>query len=133
MKALQQMPPIKYDKPAIFTSDQVKQSIWTKLHAGDMVDCTIRKTILTNPPLDPDTCLLQLTQSSPQEEFLNLLLNGTISKTHSNWLQANSKKFTSLDFNRLLAKCEQQRVLSEISRIMKLDDLSKHATNSITT
>ena len=118
------MPPIKYDKPTIFTSDQVKQIIWSRLHAGDLVDCTIRKNILTNPPLDPDTCLLQLTQSSPQEEFLNLLLNGTISKTHTNWLQANKKKYTALDFNRLLAKCEQQRVLSEIYRIMKLDDLS---------
>ena len=49
MKALQQMPPIKYDKPTIFTPDQVKQIIWTKLHAGDMIDCTIKKTILTNP------------------------------------------------------------------------------------
>ena len=58
VKALQQMPPIKYDKPALFTSEMVNEIIWTNLYSGDMVDCTLRKTILTNPPVDPEACLL---------------------------------------------------------------------------
>ena len=90
VKALQQMPPINYVRPALFTPAMVNDIIWTSLHKGDMVDCTLRKTILTNPPVDPEICLLQLMQSSPPEEFLNLLLNGVITPTHSNWFNDTS-------------------------------------------
>ena len=93
VKALQQMPPIKYSKPALFTSDMVNEIIWTSLHSGDMIDCTLRKTVLTNPPVDPEACLLQLMQSSPPEEFLNLLLNGIVTQTHTNWISEGRKKF----------------------------------------
>ena len=68
---------------------------------------------------------------SQLEEFLNLLLYKSIFTTNTNWFQADNEKFTSSDFNRFLAKCKQQKFLNEISRIMKLDDLSKHATHSI--
>ena len=47
VKALQQMPPIIYDKLALLTPEMVKDIVWTSLHKGDMVDCTIRKTLLT--------------------------------------------------------------------------------------
>ena len=123
-KALEQMPAITYDKPALFTPQMVQKIIWTSLHQGDMIDCTIRKTVLTNPPIDPQDCLMQMLQASPPEEFLNLLLQGIITKTHTNWLTIDKKKFTQVDFNQLLSKCESGRVLSEISRIIQLDDLS---------
>ena len=123
VKALQQMPAMTYDKPALFTSAIVNDIVWTSLHKGNLIDCTIRKTILTNPPIDPETCLVQLMQSSPPEEFLNLLLNGVITPTHSNWFTEN-KKFTKLDFANLLTKCEAPRLLAEIIRNMRLDDLS---------
>ena len=132
VKSLKQMPAIKYDKPTIFTPEQVNQVIWTDLHKGDMVDCTIRKTVLTNPPINPQTCLMQLLQASPQEEFLNLLLNGAISKNHTNWTQINNKRFTQLDFSQLLTKCEAPRVLAEINRILKLDDLSRKTQHFVT-
>ena len=93
-KALQQMPAIKYHKAAVFTPEMVQRIIWTSLHEGDMVDCTIRKTVLTNPPIDPQDCLMQMLQASPPEEFLNLLLQGTITKTHTNWITAEKKKFS---------------------------------------
>ena len=76
---------------------------------------------------------MQMLQASPPEEFLNLLLQGAITKTHTNWLTASKKKFTQVDFNQLLSKCESARVLSEISRIIQLDDLSSrtsHFTNA---
>ena len=126
VKALQQMPAMTYDKPALFTSAMVNDIVWTSLHKGNLIDCTIRKTILTNPPIDPETCLVQLIQSSPPEEFLNLLLNGVITPTHSNWFTEH-KKFTKLDFANLLTKCEAPRLLAEISRIMKLDDLARRS------
>ena len=124
VKALQQMPPIKYDKPALFTSEMVNEIIWTNLHSGDMVDCTLRKTVLTNPTVDPESCLLQLLQCSPPEEFLNLLLNGVITPSHTNWISCDHKKFTQTDFSQLLSKCEAPRILAEIARILQLDDLS---------
>ena len=97
----------------------VNDIIWTSLQQGDMVDCTLRKTILTNPPVDPEICLLQLMQNSTPEEFLNLLLNGIVTPTHSNWF-TDKKRFTKLNFAHLLAKCEAPRLLAEIGRIMKL-------------
>ena len=52
-KALQQMPAIKYHEAAVFTPEMGQRIIRTSLHEGDMVDCTVRKTVLTNPPIDP--------------------------------------------------------------------------------
>ena len=129
VKALQQMPPIKYSKPALFPSGMVNEIILTSLHTGDMVDCTLRKTILTNPPVDPEVCLSQLMECAPPEEFLNLLLNGIVTPTHTNWVK-DRKKFTKTDFAQLLAKCEAPRVLSEIGRILKMDDLSTKNSSS---
>ena len=100
------MPAITNHKPAVFTPQMVQKIIWTSLHDGDMIDCTIKKTVLTNPPIDPQDCLMQMLQASPPEEFLNLLLQGAITKTHTNWLTAEKKKFTQVDFNQLLSKCE---------------------------
>ena len=97
-----------------------------------MIDCTLRKTVLTNPPVDPEACLIQLMQSSPPEEFLNLLLNGIVTPTHTNWISEDRKKFTKTDFSQLLAKCEAPRVLSEIGRILKLDDLSAKIPHFVT-
>ena len=97
-----------------------------------MIDCTLRKTVLTNPPVDPEACLLQLMQSSPPEEFLNLLINGIVTPTHTNWISEDRKKFTKTDFSQLLAKCEAPRVLSEIGRILKLDDLSAKIPHFVT-
>ena len=128
-KALQQMPVITYNKPAVFTPEMVQQIIWTSLHQGDMIDCTIKKTVLTNPPIDPEECLMQMMQAPPPEEFLNLLLQGAITKTHTNWLTASKKKFTQVDFNHLLSKCESPRILSEISRIIELADLSSRTSH----
>ena len=110
----------------------VNQIIWTTLHSGDMVDCTLRKTILTNPPVDPEACLLQLLQCSPPEEFLNLLLNGVITPTHTNWITVDHKKFTQTDFSQLLSKCEAPRILAEIARILRLDDLSAKVPHFVT-
>ena len=132
-KALQQMPAIKYSKPAVFTPEMVQQIIWTSLHQGDMIDCTIKKTVLTNPPIDPEECLMQMMQAPPPEEFLNLLLQGAITKTHTNWLTASKKKFTQVDFNHLLSKCESPRIMSEISRIIELADLSSKTSHHINT
>ena len=127
-KALQQMPAIKYHKPAIFTPEMVQKINWTALHEGDMIDCTIRKTVLTNPPIDPQDCLMQMLQASPPDEFLNLLLQGAITKTHANWLTSEKKKFTQIDFNQLLSKCESGRIMSEIARIIDLDNLSARSS-----
>ena len=103
VKALQQIPPITYDKPALFTPEMVNDIMRTSLHEGDMIDCTIRKTLLTNPLIDPETCLVQLMQSSPPEDFLNLLLNGVITPTHINWFK-EKKKFTKLYFTQSIKK-----------------------------
>ena len=132
VKALQQMPAIKYDKPALFTAKMVNEIIWTNLHSGDLIDCTLKKTILSNPPIDLEDCLLQLLQCSPPEEFLNLLLNGIIDPNHTNWISANHKKFTQIEYAQLLSKCEQPRVLGEIARILKLDDLSTKVPHFVT-
>jgi hypothetical protein len=75
---------------------------------------------------------MQMLQASPPEEFLNLLLQGAITKTHTNWLTAEKKKFTQVDFNQLLSKCESGRVMSEIARIIELDNLSSRTSHFIT-
>ena len=132
VKALQQMPPIKYDKPALFTAKMVNEIIWTNLHSGDMIDCTLKKTILSNPPIDQEDSLLQLLQCSPPEEFLNLLLNGVITATHTNWISVGHRKFTQIDCAQLLSKCEAPRILAEITCILKLDDLSTRVPHFVT-
>ena len=72
-------------------------------------------------------------QLSPPEEFLNLLLNGVITPSHSNCLKPDTKKeYTKSDYAQLLKKCEAPRILAEISRILKMDDLSKKIPHNTT-
>ena len=70
-------------------------------------------------------------QSSPPEEFLNLLLNGVITPSHSNWFK-EKKKCTKLDYAQLLKKCEAPRLLEEINKILKMDDLSNRIPHHTT-
>ena len=53
-----------------------------------------------------------------------MLLNGVITPSHTNWISCDHKKFTQTDFSQLLSKCEAPRILAEIARILRLDDLS---------
>ena len=59
-----------------------------------------------------------------------MLLNGVITPSHTNWISCDHNKFT--DFSQLLSKCEAPRILAEIARILRLDDLSAKVPHFVT-
>ena len=76
VKELSRMPPILPSAPGQFTHADIQQIFWTGLHSGDLIDCSLKGTLLTNPPVSLDTCLHQIMESSP--------IGGTPVSQHTN-------------------------------------------------